>query len=234
MNKINRNIFIGDIHWCIDEFKLLIKKLELWENDHVFLTWDLILKWPKSLKVLKYVYKNRHRFSFVLWNKEYEVLEGIKWGDYDSIEKRKIGEKLKKKYPELLRYLENTPYYIEHSHFILVHGWIIPGKKLEEHSPLELCYLREYMWKPWYEYYVGNKKVIYWHRAFDELKIRENTIWLDSWCVYGGKLSAYILETWDLVQVQATKLHKNFFEKWSFGYYYKKISFTFSMIFKWR
>lgn len=35
------------------------------------------------------------------------------------------------------------------------------------------------------------------------LMIKENTIGLDSGCVYGDQLSAYILESSELVQVQA-------------------------------
>ena len=233
MIKTSRNIFIGDIHWCFNEFKLLLKKLDIKDTDHVFLTWDLILKWPKSLKVLKYVYKNRKTFSFVLGNKEYEVLEGIRNDNYDSPEKRKIGEKLKNKYPELLKYLKKAPYFIEHSDFILIHGWVIPWKPLKDHCPLELCYLREYMWKPWYEYYTGDKKIIYGHWSLDWLKIRTNTIWLDTWCVYGWELTAYILETSELIQITALKLYKNPFKAWSFSYYCKNISFTFSKIFKW-
>lgn len=234
MNKINRNIFIGDIHWCFDEFMLLLQKLDISKNDLIFLTWDLISKWPKSLKVLKYIYKHRDQFIFVKGNKEFELLEAIRLDKYYSKEEKKLWTKLQKKYPELLRYIEKAPYYFEHKSFLLIHAWKIPGKTLAEHSPLELCYLRDYMGKPWYEYYTGKRKIIYGHWAVDWLKMRENSIWLDSWCVYGWELTAYILDSWDIVQIRAQKLYKNPFKIWSFNYYCKNISFTFSKIFKWK
>lgn len=38
--------------------------------------------------------------------------------------------------------------------------------------------------------------------------IRDNTIGLDSGCVYGGELSAYILETAEIIQVSAKQAYQ--------------------------
>lgn len=38
--------------------------------------------------------------------------------------------------------------------------------------------------------------------------VRENTIGLDSRCVYGGQLSAYVLETSEILQVQAKQVYE--------------------------
>jgi len=209
-----RTIFIWDVHWCYKEFKLLLKKLNLNEDDRVYLTWDLISRWPKSFKVLKYIYNNNTQFNTVLWNNEFDF---IKWNK--TWEKKyfreaftKIKEKIIK-YPEILDFLEKIPVYIEKENFLLVHWWLIPWKKLEDHTKKELVNTTEINWKAWYLSYNWCKKIIYWHWWEDWLRIRKNTIWLDTWCVYWKWLTAYILETWEIIQQSSKDIYINLYEK---------------------
>lgn len=223
MKTLSRTIFIGDIHGCFDEFKLLLEKLRVTSQDTIYLTGDLILKWPKSIKVLKYAKKNN--FLFVKGNKEYELLQAIESWEYYSKEEEKLWEKIKLKYPELLDYLKEIPYYIDTEKFCLFHAGIVPGIDIADQWVETLCYLREHHRIPWYKHYTGTKKLIYGHWAVDGLQIQENTIWLDSWCVYGWELTAYILETWQIYQQKALKIYKNPYKKWSLQYHLKKLMF---------
>jgi len=200
-----RNIFIWDIHWCYDELKLLIKKLELTKNDRVFFVWDYINKWPKSYKVIKYLYKNREQFSWVLWNHDINFLK-----IFNSKLLNKEQEKLKNKlleHPKILKFYKNLPLYIEEDNFVLIHWWLNPEKSLENQTDIEITNIREINWKAWYDFYKWNKKIIYGHWALQWIHIRENTIWLDSGCCYWKYLSAYILETWELIQQKALKTY---------------------------
>ncbi len=199
-----RTIFIGDIHWCYKEFKLLLKKLQLSPQDKVYLTWDLINKWPKSFKVVKFIYEHQNQFKSVIGNNEINFFNWLNWEKY--IESKEIFKKLKRKfdeYPKILDFLKNLPKYIEKDNFILVHWWVINNKKIEDHSLDEVTRIREINWMPWYNLYHWNKKIIYWHYALDWLRIREKTIGIDSSCVYWNKLTAYILETWKIIQQKA-------------------------------
>lgn len=207
MEKSNqsRNIFIWDVQWCYKELKHLLKKLKIKEADRVFFVWDLINRWPKSYKVLKLLYKNSDQFKSVVWNHEINFLRYLDWKPFDD-EYKKSFKKLKKKLeekPKVLEYLKSLPKYIEEDSFILVHAWIIDWKTLDWHNIDEITRIREYNGKPWYEYYHWDKKIIYWHWAVDWLRIRENTIWLDSGCVYWKCLTAYILETWEIITQNA-------------------------------
>ena len=74
----SRTIFIWDVHWCFNELKNLLKKINIKESDRVFFVWDIINKWPDSYKVLNYIYKNRNQFKCVLWNNEVNFLGNIK------------------------------------------------------------------------------------------------------------------------------------------------------------
>ena len=208
-----RTIFVWDVHGCYSELKKLIKTLKITHSDRVFFVWDLIFKWPKSLKVLKYIYKNKKQFKWVIWNKEHELFEAIKNKQYYSKTEKKLAKKLQNKYPKILEYMYSVPYYREENDFILVHAWVVPWVDLDDQKKIDLCYLREFQWKPWYEYYSWPKKIIYGHWAVDWLQIHKYTIGLDSWCVYGWKLSAYILESWELIQINSKKMYKNPYKK---------------------
>lgn len=209
----SRTIFIWDVHWCFNELKLLLEKLNIEKNDMVYFVWDLINKWPKSYKVIKLIYDNQDQYKAILWNHEVWFLNWIEWNDskYESKIYRKLKEKLILK-PEKIEYLKNLPAYIETDNFLMIHWWLMFDKKLEEHTVTDLVNLREYKWKPWYEYYKWEKKIIYWHNAIEGLQIREKTIWLDSWCVYWKSLTAYILETWDIFTQNALNIYENVYK----------------------
>jgi hypothetical protein len=232
MKKKSRTIFIWDIHWCFEELNLLIKKLDISKDDSVYLTWDLILKGPSSMKVLKFVKKNWYKW--VKWNKEYEILQSIKTKNYSNSEEKKLCKKLTKKYPELLAYIKSTPYLIEEDDFILVHAWLLPHIEISKQDPETLCYIREYNNAPWYIRYDWAKKIVYWHRALNGLQLRHNTIWIDSWCVYWGKLTAYVLETWEIIQQKALKIYKNPYKRDSLKYYSYALSYYFSKMIPWK
>lgn len=207
----SRTIFIWDIHWCYDEFKLLIKKLNIQKDDKVYLTWDIINKWPKSYKILKYVYKNKDKIKTIKWNHEINFLRWLNWEDYNS---DWVFEKLKEKIEKkdklfLIDFIKEMPLYIEETNFILIHWWLDLNKKLEQHTEDEITRIREINWELWYKNYKWNKKIIYWHNAIDWLQIQWNTVWLDSWCVYWKSLTAYILETWEVISQNALDIYCN-------------------------
>ncbi|MDQ7010012.1 MAG: metallophosphoesterase [Candidatus Gracilibacteria bacterium] len=201
----NKTIFIGDIHGCYKELKLLIKKLNLNKEDKVFFVGDYINKGPKSYKVIKYLYKNREQFSGILGNHDLEFIN-----NFNSKKLTHSDKKLKNKlleHPKVLKYFQNLPLYIDDNNFILIHGGLNPKKTLEKQTALELTNIREIDGKPWYDFYKGKKKIIYGHWALQGIHIRENTIGLDSGCCYGKYLSAYILETGELIQQKALKTY---------------------------
>jgi len=209
-----RTIFIWDIHWCYDELKLLIKKLNLSKKDKVFFVWDYINKWPKSFKVLKYLYKNREQFSWILWNHDFNFLKYLEWNNVNYWTKtfEKIKNKLEEN-PEVLEFYKKMPLYIEHENFILVHAWLENNIDLKNQKSEILTCIRELNWELWYKNYTWNKKIIYWHNALDWLQIREKTIWLDSGCCYWKSLTAYILETWEIFSQNALDDYVNVYKK---------------------
>lgn len=223
-----RTIFIWDIHGCFDEFISLLEKIKYnVETDQLYLTGDLINKWPKAFELIDFLVKNP-QIKSVIWNNEVNFLRYIgdleingDFGDNKNLEElikkwlfdkkyekenRLFDEYLKQFSKKHIEYLLNLPLYIETENWILLHGGLVPWKKLEDHHIDEITRIREYDWKPWYDYYNWKKKIIYGHWAANWLSIKSNTIGLDSWCVYGKHLTAYIIRTdvewWSIELVQ--------------------------------
>ncbi|MBK8099002.1 MAG: metallophosphoesterase [Planctomycetes bacterium] len=56
-------------------------------------------------------------------------------------------------------------------------------------------------YRPWDDFYTGSRRVIFGHWARRGLVVRPQCLGLDTGCVYGGKLSAWIAEEDRIVQV---------------------------------
>ena len=104
-------------------------------------------------------------------------------------------------------WLLSLPPIIEREDFILVHGGLHPDYGSD--TPVEIAtMIRVVDSRPWYESYTGKKLIIYGHWAVDGLRIRPNTIGLDTGCCFGGHLTAYCLETREVWQVRANAIYK--------------------------
>lgn len=210
----NRCIFIGDVHGCFDELKLLLEKVGYnKENDRLIFVGDLINKGPKSLEVVQLAQslnaeciKGNHELRFIEYVKKNEN-NRPKW---DAI-KLQFGENLSRH----VDWLDALPMYIEDDDFLVVHAGLHPEKKPAETTEHILANIRTWdgvgvdLNNPqnpaWYSYYSGSKLIVYGHWAVEGLKVRENTIGLDSGCVYGKHLSALVWPSKTIVQVKAKK-----------------------------
>ena len=57
-------------------------------------------------------------------------------------------------------------------------------------------------YRPWDDFYTGRKRVVFGHWARRGLVVRRQCVGLDTGCVYGGTLSAWIAEEDRIVQVE--------------------------------
>ena len=203
IKKKKRTIFIGDVHGCFVELKKLWRKLNITKKDTVYFVGDLINKGPSSFEVLQFVYKKKAQV--VVGNHEVHFLTHSK--KYYHI---KLFKELRKKLdanPHIMQWLSECPLYIEKENFILLHAGTFPNKTLKQLSKKEITTVREIDHKPWHAYYKDDKKIIYGHWARQGLHITKNTIGLDSGCVYGGALTAYILEEDKYIQQKAMAMY---------------------------
>jgi len=200
----SRNIFIGDVHWCIEELEALIQ--EVWFNkkrDRLFFTGDVIGKGPESMEVLRFIESLKDRATSVMWNHEHGFCKNLKHLASKS-DKAPIDEKIRKFARQLKKtwridFLRELPYIVRHKTFTLVHQWLIPWVKPSKHKQ-EITDDWRKIPNDWYKYYNWKREVIYGHWSKYWLQKRWNTTGLDTACVDGWYLTAYIPKTWDIVQ----------------------------------
>lgn len=232
MEVKKRTIFVGDIHGCIDEFEELLEKLSYdASNDRLILLGDLLDRGPDSVAVVKKAramnlecVMGNHDYKFMKWYRS----QGSRADVYD---RKDYYNQLS---DEDIQYIANMPTYIELEDVIAVHAGLKPGILLSNQKKDDMMYLRytdasrkfislktiNKVGKEaagamfWTEFWYGPKSVVYGHNvhSFDEPLIEEKApgvtcYGLDTGCCFGGKLTALIWETKEIVQVQAKKVY---------------------------
>ena len=232
MKNKARTIFIGDIHGCIDEFNELISKLSYDpENDRLILLGDLVDRGPDSVAVVR---KAREmKLECLMGNHEHKY---IKWfrsqgTRVDVYDRRDYYDLLSN---EDITYINDMPTYIELDNVVAIHAGLKPGISLSEQRKDDLMYLRytdsdrkfislkkinklgkdQSGAKFWTEFWAGPKSVVYGHNvhSYSDPLIEEVApgimcYGLDTGCCFGGRLTALIWETKEIVQVQAKTVY---------------------------
>ncbi len=205
-------VVYGDVHGCLDEFKMLRKKANLKVGDVEVLVGDILNKGPFSIETLHYIKK--HNILSVMGNNEARIIklynrylkEGKKYlQEIKPHEKETILQITKK---EIIK-LEKLPYFLKFSNLTILHGGIKEDTNLNENLDnkikKEITLLRyldrnlqpipwsnfDGRYKFWSELYDGREGfIVFGHHPFDEPKIDEFSLGIDTGCVYGGKLTA--------------------------------------------
>lgn len=134
---------------------------------------------------------------------------------------------------EDVAFMEAMPsYYLLENNWIVVHAGLEPFKTLEEQYRDRMCRIRyisketfktlsltsELLQPPnsifWTELYSGPYNVIYGHNVHSlsdpNIEVRPSgikTVGIDTGCVFGGRLSAFILPDEEVVQIQSKKVY---------------------------
>ena len=210
----SRTIVIGDIHGCYDELKELLKKVKLKKTDRVVAVGDLVSKGPKTTQVLD-LFMTDERFSTVIGN--HDLILRRTWNG-ETIELKKshkeINKKLKKKRDNYLQFLNGLPFMIDLDTHLVVHAGLRPNVELHSQTTGDLTRIRVLGpdresddGTPWYHVYNGEKTVLFGHWPAPEPRRGPKAIGLDTGCVYGYSLTAYIIETDEFVSVKAKKAY---------------------------
>jgi Calcineurin-like phosphoesterase len=209
---MGRTIFIGDIHGCYDELTQLLDKLRLQPDDRVVAVGDLTVKGPKSAEVLD-LFANDFRFASVAGNHDLALVRH--WGDknkpLNKAQARAFHE-LKTQDDRYFQYLASLPFFIDLGSHVVVHAGVRPGIPLEKQSSDDLVELRTLgedrtsrEGTPWYDAYEGPATVLFGHWPAPLPRLAAHAIGLDTGCVYGGLLTAYVLESGEFVSVSAAE-----------------------------
>lgn len=211
---MNRTLVIGDIHGCFDELVLLLDKAGLATGDRVIGVGDLIVKGPKNREVLD-LFSSDARFSAVIGNHDLAILKFWR-GQVDSLKnsQKRTCIELKDNKQKYIAYLSSLPFMIDLGSHVVVHAGVRPGVELSEQSPEDLTELRTLgrdrtsrEGTPWYDLYDGDKVILFGHWPSPTPRIAGHAIGLDTGCVYGNRLTAYIVETAQFIDVPAREVY---------------------------
>ncbi|MBZ4331038.1 metallophosphoesterase family protein [Corallococcus interemptor] len=214
-----RTLFIGDVHGCSSELDALLKACDWTPGDRVVLVGDLVAKGPDSAGVVRRA--REHGFQAVKGNHDAHVL---RWhGGHAS-----KGKKLKPEHRQVLdtltaadwAWMGTLPSYLRFPDLnaLAVHAGLVPGVPLEEQREEFLFNLRSIAadgtpskrleaGEPWGSLWQGPELVIFGHDAMRGLQRHPFAVGLDSGCVYGGKLTAYVLPEGRFYSVPAARAY---------------------------
>ena len=214
-----RTIAIGDVHGCADEFEELLKRLELKPDDRIIQVGDLVNHGPDSHRVIELA--REYQVESIVGNHELRLLTA----------REKNKPSLLNKYDQVTleelttddwKYLEAMPKFLYDAQIdtVIVHGGFLPNKPWQTQGSDLITKIQVIDKKgkaakrsvapdaaPWADYWGGNPFVVYGHTPRPRVLERKGSIGIDTGCVYGGHLTAYIIEDKSLVQVLAHKAY---------------------------
>ena len=209
-----RTIVIGDIHGCFDELVDLLERIAPGPSDRIVAVGDLIVKGRKNREVLD-LFIADERFQSVIGNHDRALLRY--WNEEQVSLKRSQKAALAELDADRTRYaayLNSLPYMLDLGSHVVVHAGIRPGVAMAAQSPDDLTELRTLGsdrtsrdGTPWYEVYDGEKIALFGHWPAPEPRRGRCAIGLDTGCVYGYQLTAYMIESDEFVSVRARRAY---------------------------
>lgn len=205
-----KTIVIGDIHGCYNELKELILTLETEgeynkNTDKLIFLGDYIDRGDNSRLVIEYIrnlQKNNDNVIALMGNHEDMLLDYIDnadntwtWNGHTSTMDSYKG--FDKQFRKDVQWIRSLPLYHEDEHFIYVHAGIDTYKPMEKQDRFTMLWIREPFIYNTNEYH---KKVIFGHtptmslgEGHKPVRTFINNIDIDTGCVYGGALTALII-----------------------------------------
>jgi hypothetical protein len=210
----SRTIVVGDIHGCYDELMELLEKVNFAADDRVVAVGDLVTKGPKNREVLE-LFMTDARLSSVMGNHDLALRR--KWnGEKVQLKasQKTTHKELKPNKAVYAGFLNRMPFTIDLNTHLVVHAGLRPNVEMYSQTTEDMTLLRtlgkdreSHDGTPWYDVYDGEKVVLFGHWPAPEPRLGKKAIGLDTGCVYGYNLTAYIIETGEFVSVRARRAY---------------------------
>jgi len=196
-----RTVIIGDVHGCRDELAALLDRVGFAKGDRLVMVGDLVVRGPDPAGTVDLLMSLDARA--VRGNHEDRLLR-IRAGEALANEpQRAVIAALS---PRHWAFLEALPLWLDlPEHDVrVVHAGVVPGVPIEQQPPRALMYMRclnragEPVEKRgddlWGARYQGSPHMVFGHNARTEPQLHPAATGLDTGCVYGGRLTALVLD----------------------------------------
>lgn len=210
-----RLIAIGDIHGCHQEFAEMLMRLAPVKDDRIVLLGDLINRGPDSAKVIDLA--RECRATALLGNHELRFLKYRRTSDKKYLKNGDLATHQKLR-PADWEYLEAMKLTFEEPalNLVFVHGGFLPDQPWQK-QPAEVVTRIQVVdrnGRPakradapgaplWADLWSGPPFVVYGHTPRPEIYKLKWSVGIDTGCVYGGHLTAYVLPEKRFLQVKA-------------------------------
>ena len=210
-----RLIAIGDIHGCHLEFAELLTQLALTRDDRLVLLGDLVNRGPDSCKVIDLA--RAYRATTLLGNHELRLLKYRRTKDEKYLKEHDL-ETFEKLQPEDWEFIEKMPLTFEEPELnvVFVHGGFLPTGPWQK-QPAEVVTRIQVVDREgrpgrradlpdapvWADLWSGPPFVVYGHTPRPEIYKLKWSVGIDTGCVLGGNLTAYVLPEKHFIQVKA-------------------------------
>ncbi|MDX6529053.1 MAG: hypothetical protein QOH41_1343 [Blastocatellia bacterium] len=211
---MGRTIVIGDIHGCFDELSDLLRVVELRTDDRVIAVGDLVVKGPKNGEVLDLFIEDQ-RFSSVIGNHDRALRQYWRGEPVHLNKEQKVtAAQLEFQRERYSAYVRALPFTIDLGSHLVVHAGLRPGVPLRRQMASDMTEMRTMGANPsrrkgvaWYDVYRGKRIVLFGHWPAQAPRLAPRAIGLDTGCVYGGRLTGYIIESNQFVSVPARRAY---------------------------
>src|SRR5262245_2080745 len=202
---------IGDIHGCYRELCELLERLAPAEGDRLIFVGDLVVRGPANADVVRMFLDGDLSDATVLLGNNEEKLPPTLAGDPTYASPAVLAAIAQLRDAGLLEaalaLFRSFPLYVDLGDTAVVHAGVRPGVPLAEQARLDLLKMKTVDGTPdssmWWDAYSGPQRIIFGHHVWRDPFVMPHSIGLDTGCVYGGKLTAYTLETDEFTSVRA-------------------------------
>ncbi|MEJ2284331.1 MAG: metallophosphoesterase family protein [Desulfobacterales bacterium] len=193
---------IGDIHGCYDQLLELLKKIPVdYKQDTLVFMGDYIDRGPKSVEVVDFLIKLKHRLPgtiFLKGNHEdmlQKYLDGTDRFTYllnggqqtlDSYLSRSTHTGAHPIPPDHMDFFKSLRLVYETDDYIFVHAGLRPKVPVDSQQTEDMLWIRD---KFLYSRYDFGKPVIFGHTPLGEPLVESNKIGIDTGAVYGNELT---------------------------------------------
>lgn len=200
---MGRTVFVGDLHACRDELDALLQKVGFNADDRLVMVGDLIVRGPDPAGTIELLRSLSARS--VRGNHEDRLLRWRADPGENPLGDMSLAAALALKKRDWA-YLEGLPLWLDlPDHDVrVIHAGLQPGLPIERQDPRTLMNIRclDRHGGPlekrgnllWGQIYMGPPHVVFGHNARDTPQIHPSATGIDTGCVYGGWLTALVLD----------------------------------------
>ena len=200
---MTKTVIVGDVHGCSGELEELLEKVRYRKGkDRLVFVGDLVARGPDTVGTLNLARKLEAKV--VRGNHEERLLAWRHRGKALGPDHERVVEELAEKHWEQL---ERTVLWLalpEHG-VLVVHGGVVPGIPVDQTPAEALLKMRTVTgngrWSQdsgdgplWGTKYTGPPHVVFGHNARSEPQLHPWATGIDTACVYGGRLTAVVLD----------------------------------------